>query len=376
MGFKSNGDRCLHPDNGFISFGASHLSYCTTHWSVYDRRVQGVDHHIAGTCHTWINRTKHWCGHACTQGDPLICEEHKRATDIRRGRREAILADRTYVREALTWYRRQPMTWREQVDHLILNGGDTARWVLCRVAYAYFTNPTVVEPDLREEFQFGLYWRWAIGGRIGPPPVLVQPAVQRTQLAALAEDAQNVHTHVVTTQTNKGLEKLLAMSKDCGISRVPEWFAIQWLSRAYGTWEDVCHTVTDMKFWYDTALCKMPDDWLYRNVLNGLFLILESTTDGDVRDQLFLRAFEECMESNGMCCEGHISRLCNVLVGFDDAFEPQVPFGERLQRKMAEIHAMPMEPKEKKQAAIEFFNTHAVPEAERHAWLEALEQGF
>jgi hypothetical protein len=72
-----------------------------------------------------------------------------------------------------------------------------------------------------------------------------------------------------------------------------------------------------------------------------------------------------------MCCDGHISRLCNVLVGFDDAFAPPVPFGEILQNKMAAIAALEIETEEKVRQANTFFNEFAVPEPERVAWLEA-----
>ena len=72
-----------------------------------------------------------------------------------------------------------------------------------------------------------------------------------------------------------------------------------------------------------------------------------------------------------MCCEGHISRVCNVLVGFDDAFAPPVPFGEILQNKMAAIYAMEIDTDKKVTLATDFFNEFAVPEVERSAWLEA-----
>jgi hypothetical protein len=72
-----------------------------------------------------------------------------------------------------------------------------------------------------------------------------------------------------------------------------------------------------------------------------------------------------------MCCDGHISRLCNVLVGFDEAFAPPVPFGEILQSKMAAIATQDISTDEKVQQATAFFNEYAVPEADRTAWLDA-----
>ena len=73
----------------------------------------------------------------------------------------------------------------------------------------------------------------------------------------------------------------------------------------------------------------------------------------------------------GMCCEGHISRLCNVLVGFDDAFQPPVALGELMQQKMAAIAGLDVSEEEKRRQATQWFTEHGVPEAERVAWLDA-----
>jgi hypothetical protein len=41
-----------------------------------------------------------------------------------------------------------------------------------------------------------------------------------------------------------------------------------------------------------------------------------------------------------VCTQGHVARLSNVMIGFDDAFVPPVPVGEILQQKMAAIYGM------------------------------------
>jgi hypothetical protein len=175
----------------------------------------------------------------------------------------------------------------------------------------------------------------------------------------------------VTNQTNKGLDTLLEAAKENKHMRTPEWFAAKWLVRGYGHWNVVQRVVNDMLHWYNVKTCKTANDQLYQRTLDGLYLTIAKLKDNETRIELYKRAFEECHESVGMCCEGHISRLCNVLVGFDDAFAPPVPFGEILQNKMAAIYALEIETAEKIKQATEFFNEFAVPEAERTAWLEA-----
>ena len=126
-----------------------------------------------------------------------------------------------------------------------------------------------------------------------------------------------------------------------------------------------------MMQWYTTNTCRTTGDQLYRLTLDGLYLRIMSHHSEEVRNELYKRAFEECFESVGLCCDGHISRLCNVLVGFDEAFEPPVPFGEILQNKMAALFALDIPTEEKLQQAIAFFNEYAVSEEERAPWLEA-----
>jgi len=91
----------------------------------------------------------------------------------------------------------------------------------------------------------------------------------------------------------------------------------------------------------------------------------------ETKNEIYKRIFEECNESVGMCCDGHISRLCNVLVGFDDAFKPPVPIGELIQNEMAKIAMSEADIDEKVRQAVAFFTEHNVPEDDRLAWLEA-----
>ena len=390
MGIKSTGDRCTRDETGFIHLGAPHLRFCSTHWNAYGRRIvirerltvlPQEHHHRVGTCHKWVGDTR-WCGQICAQGS-FLCTNHI-ADDVRRRQRQQALREQA-LREAeaievlQTVYGAQNITWRQVVDDLTLTNLQSRR-VMYTVAREMFIHPPVVEPQFRQEWQFHLYWRWAINGRNGPPPALTEPppavvfpppAPRAAGLAALARDAQNVHTTVVVEQTNKGLEKLLEASKSEKHRHSPEWFAARWLLRGYGNWNSVQRIVNDIQQWYNVASCKTTNDYLYRRVLDGLYATITSTKDMELRAELFKRTFEECHESVSMCCEGHISRLCNVLVGFDDAFTPPVPFGEILQNKMSAIAALEVETEEKVRQATAFFNEFAVPEADRAAWLQA-----
>lgn len=236
------------------------------------------------------------------------------------------------------------------------------------------------------------YWEWLEDGQQGPepqaqplpqfnvpPPQAVRraaPAVPRLQ--ALARDTQNVHTREVSEQTNGATEKLLKFyDNNCTTKkfRSPDWLAAKWLPERYGSWNVVANVVDDMQRWYNTKTCRVNNDFLYRKCLDALYQMIKQVKDDETRKELFKRAFEECSEAVGMCCEGHVSRLCNVMVGFDDNFKPPVPIGELLQNAMAKIAQSDVDANDKVAEAMKVFNELNVAEAERVVWLEALE-GF
>jgi hypothetical protein len=111
---------------------------------------------------------------------------------------------------------------------------------------------------------------------------------------------------------------------------------------------------------------------LYRKMVRGLVAYITQVQDLEVQTNLWQRMYEECRESLDMCIYGHISRLANVLVGFDENFKSPVSQGELVQNRIAAISAMSVNPEEKARLATAFFEEIALPSDQRTAWLEAL----
>lgn len=369
MGIKADNtqcqSRCLREPHN-----PPHLRFCGIHWRSYTKRIEriahfhpgdGIElhHHQPGMCLNFHSRGNAWCRNHAAPGH-LQCENHEPLPVI----------DPQHELE-LYQLIQPPLTYQQVIDDVFrrprLNRGD--RWT---IAARYYRD---INPDAwhnGHDDPFNEYFDWRLRGGHGLPPNEVRPQVQRGNLQVIAMDRQNVHTRAVSQQTNKGLEVLLALQKQKNRAmRSPEWFASRWLVRSYGPWQAVSRTVTDIMQWYNTNTCRASGDQLYRHTLDGLYLRISSHSSEEVKTELYKRTFEECFESIGLCCDGHISRLCNVLVGFDDAFEPPVPFGEILQNKMAALFALDIPTEEKLVQAIAFFNEYAVPEAERAPWLEA-----
>jgi hypothetical protein len=270
-----------------------------------------------------------------------------------------------------------PLPWQIVVQMLAAGAGLPAR-IRRLAALRYYRLPQARLLDLpwptADVWRFTLYWTWVIGGEQGPQPnlnVVPQHALPpEVGLAAIARDAQNVHTRVVTDQTNAATEKLLAI-KVPEAQQTEKTLALVWLGGLKVSYASFLRVANDINRWFNVKDCRAVDDNLYRKLLRGLVALIMSEKDDERKSELWRRMWEECYEAAGMCCEGHISRLCNVLVGFDEAFKPPVPFGEILQSKMAAIAKLDASEEEKRRQAESFFDEYGTPAAERAAWLEA-----
>jgi hypothetical protein len=184
-----------------------------------------------------------------------------------------------------------------------------------------------------------------------------EPAVP--DLKRFVEDTQNVHRKVVTDNTNGQTDKLLAVTVP------PEQNTLAEIRVLFGRGRKV---MTDVEHWYALTMCRKEADCLYKRTLDGLWAMIKTSPH---KDELCKRLKEEMTESVGMCCEGHLSRLCNVLVGFDDAFTTVVSKSEILQQKMAEIAGLSVSVRVKKMRARVVLQDLAIPVAQHADWLDA-----
>ncbi len=198
--------------------------------------------------------------------------------------------------------------------------------------------------------------------------VVAGVAAAAGDLAAFVHDRQNVHTSIVSTKTNEGLKMLLETTVQPG-QRTLEEILGNWLLSKYDALS-VMQIAGDMSTWYIKNTCRDVDDHLYMRTLDGLWAYIKTRPE-DLRKELVYRLYEESKDAVGMCCEGHICRLTNVLSGFDESFKPQVSQGELLQQRMADIAGMDITENEKKTLALSVCEDLHVPEGERGAWLEA-----
>ena len=363
--YKSDGHRCGNrAQDGHTR--------CGTHERFHGARVRQYGPYLEGTCQTIEGG--HWCTRPALTGlGHSICHHHltKFTAKIRREEQARRMRQERDAQIALYEAHEPMLTWQQVMD-MVLQRTDIDRPMQYEIMFFYFHRN--VNPGVRT-LNFHDRLAWIRAGRVGPepqpqPPLHIAMAAPRT-LGQIAADRQNVHTTAVTQQTNAAMEKLLQAATEF-TSSVPafELLAGKWLYMNLG-WKEVRRVTDDMAKWFDKATCRTTNDQLYKKAVTGLAHLIRVQASTETRNELYLRAFEECEESVDMCCEGHLSRLCNVFVGFDEVFQPPVSVSEQLQAKLGAIALLEVSTDEKIQQATQVFTELNIPEEQRAVWLEA-----
>jgi hypothetical protein len=179
------------------------------------------------------------------------------------------------------------------------------------------------------------------------------------ELGRMAQDAQNIHTLSVSRQTNTMMNILANVEVPPGQKTMTEILA-EWKS------QDVRLVEQDMRSWASKSYVVDEGDFLYRKTLRSVWAKIK-LYPAECQGELVQRLWEECSEAVGMCAQGHISRLLNIFVGFDDA----AVIEESFQDKMAAISRMDISPKAKIEYATQVMDAIRMDVSERQPWLEA-----
>ena len=195
------------------------------------------------------------------------------------------------------------------------------------------------------------------------------PVPPRSDLERISRDSQNVHTAVVSEQTNRTVEILMKVVVPESQSTIFE-IRKEW-NRIYTVRPVENRVYEDMLRWFGVRTCIKENDRLYCRLLRRLWAHIKLVECAETRDELIKRLAEECIEAFGLCCIGHINRLCNVMVGFDDSFKQDVPKGFILQNRFAQIAQIEDEV-EKFRQATEVIAELGLTEAEAAPWLDSI----
>lgn len=186
------------------------------------------------------------------------------------------------------------------------------------------------------------------------------------ELAKLAQDAQNIHTRAVSQQTRAMMESLATVVVPAEQQTMTEIRA-EWT--AYAPDDRLESVERDMRMWATKSYVVEPGDFLYRRTLRTVWAKIQLFPK-ETRGELIRRLWEECSDAEGMCAQGHISRLLNVFVGFVEHADV-VCLEESFQDRMAGISRQSLPTEEKIAQATRIMDAIHMDTADRRPWLDA-----
>lgn len=162
----------------------------------------------------------------------------------------------------------------------------------------------------------------------------IQQEAARGELARFAADSQNVHTTQTVRITKQIVERLLSIpvpteykwnASEC--SKTPGDIIMSCKLSSKAAWQMTA------KYCQNETIYELGEG-IYGKVLDGVWqYILSSPDKADL-----CRCLKQEMEDNiGMCAQGNLSRLCNILAGYMEGIGSQESLVEILGREFSKL---------------------------------------
>jgi hypothetical protein len=266
------------------------------------------------------------------------------------------------------WLRRL-VQYDEGVGRMMIDWRDNAEIMVelnelndqIRLAFAEYTARGMQEADLQAQPVQG----W--GGELRRGAV-VMAVPNRNVLAQIANDNQNVHTTLVVDQTKKNVQEILKIP-------VPEDYKWQSkrLSLTYKTIIMFCHLSPKSAWQFSSMYCSDAtiydlEPGIFGKVVDGVWQFISKSPDkADLKKILT----SELRDNIGMCAQGNLSRICNVLQGYLEGIVQKESVAEILGREFPKL--MEIEDQVEREArGAAILRENAVPEGQWENWLAPL----
>jgi len=183
-------------------------------------------------------------------------------------------------------------------------------------------------------------------------------------LEAFARDPESVHRSSVQDTLQQSLDFLMAVPVPTDMNAFHEILNEYITANLFRIKRPVCKTLAvDL----DTLSVQIGDKTiLYTDLLDHLWAYIRSHTH---RTTLVERLMEELEEGLDSCGNGKVSRLVNVLAGFEEGIIVAADLQEIFQAKIAALRSLP----DRLDSAQKLFREYAIPVDEQTSWLQALE---
>jgi hypothetical protein len=195
---------------------------------------------------------------------------------------------------------------------------------------------------------------------------VIQPVNRGLQ--EFAADPQNVHTTEAVNQT----KEIVAFIRKIPVPEGYRWHAIESSKTPFeigmecklsqrAAWQMVSQYAQDTSI-YDI------EAGIYGKVLDSVWQYVKNSSDKEDLCKIIKRELEDNI---GMCAQGNLSRICNVLAGYLEGVGSQESLSERLGRLLAPLAEIPDE-FERIRQACDILRENRVPHNEWETWTDPL----
>ena len=188
-------------------------------------------------------------------------------------------------------------------------------------------------------------------------------------LKAFANDEQSIHRSSVQNETKKSVEILLTRHvpyEQNTLEEIIQLF-VEPKNFYWKTEENCLQAIDELTKDYNTA---ESFGYKYADVCDRIWMFIKEQNKKDPTNHLNLRLACETLEGIGMCANGKMARLINILQGFDDKLNIGQKSREYFQCKMSIVSKLPKE--KRKGEAMQLFEIFEIPEEEHDVWIDAL----
>jgi len=194
------------------------------------------------------------------------------------------------------------------------------------------------------------------------------PVVPQRQLAQFAYDSQNVHTSEAVRQT----KDIVARVREIPVPEDYRWNTLI-VSKTIGEIITDCrltdHAAAQMFNQYvSTTAVYDIEEGIYGKVLDSVWQYVKASSD---KEDLCKILKNEMQDNVGMCAQGNLSRICNILAGYIDGIGSQESLSERLGRLLPSLMEIEDIAERIRQACV-ILSENKVPYTEWNTWMDPI----
>ena len=211
-----------------------------------------------------------------------------------------------------------------------------------------------------------------VNGIIVPPEMRLgaRAMARQNPLAILANDIQNVHTQLILEQTKKNVIEILKIP----VPEIYKWQAAR-LSMTYKAIIMFCNLSPKAVSQFSGMYCSDAtiydlEPGIFGKVVDGVWqFIYKSPNKTDLKKILAA----ELRDNIGMCAQGNLSRICNVLQGYMEGIGQKESVATILGREFPKLMEIDNET-ERLHQGIEILKANNVPDDQWTHWLDPLKE--